>query len=71
MEDTIKLRIGEAPTTGGSIWYAQFCGSDAERIRRLFGRDELPTPFGASVPAVAVIEKVRAKNPGYNVVVVA
>lgn len=52
---------------GASCWLARFKGPHAERIRRTFKTDTVPTPFLPAVPGEVVRVAIQERNPGARV----
>lgn len=65
LEDSIVLRCTQ------SGWTAENRGPSAKLVYDLFRTTELPTPFGASVPAAVVVAAIEQRNPGVLVRVAA
>ena len=48
-------------------WFAEWFGSERERVTELFGTPRLPCPYQSSVPFETVQQSLLARNPGYAV----
>lgn len=51
-------------------WMATWVGPEAEKIKRLFGTDTMPTAFTAQASATKVLEAIGKLNPECAVVVI-
>ena len=55
---------------GAAAWMSTETGPEEATLRDLFGTNVLPTAFPTSVPAYTVLERIQARNPEAEVVVV-
>lgn len=52
----------------GNSWVAKFVGPHAARVQDLFRTDTLPLPFTREAPLKTVIETLKKKNPGVEII---
>lgn len=51
------------------LWHVRFADGTESDVRRLFGTDTIPTPFGSTRGAEAVKSEIERRNPGATVTV--
>lgn len=61
MDNQIVLRIRN------NEWTATFLGEHANKIIKLFGTNEIPTPFMNDADSTYVLAVIKEKNPNCHV----
>ena len=52
----------------GQSWVAKFVGPHAAKVKELFRTDTLPLPYTDQAPLKMVIEGLKKKNPGVEII---